>query len=284
MTEVVGAGGTPDADQTNLETAAGGGGVTEGGPKRGSGTEGAERTDLTAAAGGGTEGGPKRGSGTGGAGPGIQLPAWAAQVSKELRERPEVAKELAAYGKLDDFAKAYFTRVKEAAHPGKDAGPEELEAFWRKLGKPEKKEGYSFAKEEDAGAFLEAAFGAHLTDGQASAVWKTAVETADRRTAETLARQTKELEETDAALRKEYGDGYAKAVQMFMRGIGNAEGKSSPVSLALQKAGLAGRPEIVRAFIALGEAVSESGSPRGGGARGGWKSVRDGGGFSYKKT
>jgi hypothetical protein len=251
----------------------------------GNGAPAADQTDLMKAAGGGAGTGsdPEGGSGTGGAGQ-VKRPAWMAQISKDIAGKPETAEALAGFAKLDDLVKAYMEKRNEAAAPGKDAKPEEVEAFWRKLGKPDKKEGYSIAGEKDAEAWLEAAYGANLTDAQAGALRKALAEAGGRRLEAARAKQEEELAASDAALRREYGDGYGRAVRMFMRGIGNAEGKSSPVSAALQTAGLAGRTEIIRAFIALGESMSENESPAGGAPPRGFKSVRDGGGFSYEKT
>jgi hypothetical protein len=256
LTDVMGNGEPPAADQTDLMKAAGGGGEPE--------------SD------------PAKGSGKGDAGQ-IKPPAWTAQISKEITGNPETLKELARFTKLDDLAKAYLNSRNENTIPAKDATAEETEAFWRKMGKPEKKEGYTIAVEKEAGELLDAVYEAHLTDTQASALIKALKETGGRRQDALNAKQKEELEATDAVLRREYGDGYQKAVRLFMRGIGNAEGKSSPVSAALQAAGLAGKPEIVKAFIALGESMSESESPKGGAAPKGWRSIRDGGGFSYEQ-
>jgi hypothetical protein len=64
-----------------------------------------------------------------------------------------------------------------------------------------------------------------------------------------------ELAATDAALQKEYGDKYDQAIKYFERGAGN-------VRPLLMSAGVAGNPAIIKAFIALGEAIQESGSPK----------------------
>jgi hypothetical protein len=73
-------------------------------------------------------------------------------------------------------------------------------------------------------------------------------------------------------------------VALLLRGLGNdpKTGASSPVARSLLDAGLAGRPEIARAFIELGRATSE-GAPASGGAMCGLpRSVMEGRGFAWK--
>jgi hypothetical protein len=206
-----------------------------------------------------------------------KLAAWTQQVSKEYRENPEIAAKLANLEKLDDLVKGYLEAQGKTDIPGKDAKPEELDAFWRRLGYPEKAENYAVSKDENAKTFASAAHAARLTDGQATALWKSVSEGTARQAAAAREAQKAELGATDAALKKEYGEKYPYALEMFNRGIGGGRLKSLIVD-----AGLAGRPEIVKAFIALGEAAQESGSPKSGDpAGGGMKSIFEGGGFKY---
>jgi hypothetical protein len=216
-----------------------------------------------------------QGSGTGNE---VKLAAWTQQLSKELRENPEYSKGLAGFEKLDDFTKSYFELTKKSDIPGDKATPEEKAAFWKKLGYPEKPENYAVAKEQGAETFTAVAHAAHLTDEQAVALWKSVSEGQARQIAAAQQAQAKELAATDAALQKEYGDRYNLALEFFNRGVGNGELKA-----ALMSAGLAGNPQIVKAFIALGQASQESGSPKSDGPAGGeMKSVFEGGGFKYK--
>ena len=216
-----------------------------------------------------------QGSGTGNE---TKLAAWTQQLSRELRENPEYSKGLAGFEKLDDFTKSYFELAKKSDIPGDKATPEEVAAFWKKLGYPEKPENYAVAKEQGAETFIAAAHAARLTDGQAQALWKNVAESQARQLAAVREAQARELAATDAALQKEYGDKYDLALEFFNRGVGNGELKA-----ALVNAGLAGNPQIVKAFIALGQASQESGSPRSDDApSGAMKSIFEGGGFTYK--
>jgi hypothetical protein len=55
------------------------------------------------------------------------------------------------------------------------------------------------------------------------------------------------------------------------------------VGAALQNAGIAGNPDIVRAFIRYGELTAESGGARGSGTTGPLKSVYEGAWWNYEK-
>ena len=196
---------------------------------------------------------PDGGSGTGDA---PKLAAWTQQLSKETRENPELARKLSTWEKLDDFAKSYFELEGKNAIPGKDAKKEEVEAFWRKLGYPEKPENYGVSKEKEAEVFVSAAHAARLTDEQATALWKTVSEGTKGRLEALRKKQLEEIEAADQGLQKEYGEKYNYAIEMFRRGVGK-----SPVYQQLQDAGLAGNPEIIRAFITLGESREEDYAP-----------------------
>ena len=199
------------------------------------------------------------GNGDSAANPTVTLPTWATQVSKEWRENPEYAGKLAAFEKLDDLVKGYFEAQGKSDIPGANAKPEELAAFWRKLGHPEKPEGYTVAKDPNALTFISAAHAARLTDEQAAALWKGVSETTIRQLAAVQEAQAAEMAATDALLQKTYGEKYEYALEMFKRGMGNGELKT-----LILKSGLAGKPEVVKAFIALGESLQESGSPKSG--------------------
>jgi predicted secreted protein len=219
---------------------------------------------------GGDLGGAPQGSGTGNE---TKLAAWTQQLSKELRENPEYSKGLAGFEKLDDLAKGYLELQNKSDIPGDKATPEEKAAFWKKLGYPEKPESYAVAKEQGAETFIAAAHTAHLTDEQSTALWEAVSEGTARQRAASQQAQVKELAATDAALQKEYGDTYNRALEFFNRGVGSGEVKN-----LLMQAGLAGNPQIVKAFIALGEAAQEPGSPKSDALPGqGMKSIFDGG-------
>jgi hypothetical protein len=196
---------------------------------------------------------PSQGSGTGNEIKGYRLAEWTMQLPKEIRENPDLAGKLSGFNKLEDFAKSYFQLEGKSDIPGRDAKPEDIAAFWKKLGYPEKPDGYTVAKEQSAASFIAAAHAARLTDGQASALWQSVSEGTTRQLAAMRQAQDAELDATDRALQKEYGEKYPYALEMFNRGIGTGGLKALVIN-----AGLAGKSEIVKAFIALGEASIEA--------------------------
>ena len=219
--------------------------------------------------GGDLGGGAPQGSGTGNE---AKLAAWTQQLPKEYRENPEYTKALSGFEKLDDFAKSYFELSRKSDIPGDKATPEETAAFWKRLWYPDKPENYAVAKDQNAGTFAAAAHAARLTDAQATELWKQVSEGTARQATEAQQVQAKQMADTDAALKREYGDRYETALELMKRGMG-----SSGVQKLLLSAGLAGNPAIVKAFIALGEAAQESGSPMSGVPGTGMMSVMEGG-------
>jgi len=86
---------------------------------------------------------------------------WLTQVPKELREHPSLIK----HGKMGDLLQDYIELSGKAERalylPGKDAKPEEIQAFLKKMGIPESAEGYELdeklVKDQPGGKeFLEA--------------------------------------------------------------------------------------------------------------------------------
>ncbi|GHV91618.1 hypothetical protein AGMMS50268_21210 [Spirochaetia bacterium] len=224
---------------------------------------------------------PSPGSGTGNE---VKLAAWTQQVPKEIRENPEFARELAPFEKLDDLVKAYFDQKKKNAIPGKDAKPEDVAAFWKQLGYPEKPDGYALAKDKTAGTFITAAHAARLTDEQASTLWKEVSSNQAQAIQQEHAAHQAELSAAMDGLKKELGDKFTLAVEMFDRAVGNTGKELSPLMNQLFGAGLLGNQTVLKAFIALGEAHQESGSPGSSSSpENPNKPVTEGGWYSYKK-
>jgi hypothetical protein len=212
-----------------------------------------------------------------------KLAAWAEQLPQELRGNPEAAKSLAKYAKVADVVNALLEAEAKLAGggiPGTDAKPEDVAAYWEKLGKPKDAGGYSFAKEPGAEAFANAALGANLTESQAGALYAALNGLGKRQAEAALEELNRQIAGTDAALKKEYGAKYAEKVNLFISGCDAA---GPEVRKLLYRAGLGGNPDIIKAFIAYGQLNAESGSPRGGGAAQPLKPVNEGGWWDYKK-
>jgi hypothetical protein len=244
---------------------------------------------MTGANAKGSEPGPKPAKGDTGEGNGTEAgkpAAWTSQLPEELKGNPEALTRLAKFQKLGDMAFSYLELEgklgKAALIPDKNTPAAERAAFWKRLGKPETKDGYSIAKQENGDVFLDAAHAANLTDEQATAVFEHIKKIGETRIAAVREQQTRQFAETEAALKSEYGSRYPEKIELLKRGL-KAAGEEA--GRLLNEAGIAGHPGIVRAFITLGELTAESGSPRSrGGGQNGPRSIRDGAKFSFKET
>ena len=117
----------------------------------------------------------------------VELPAWTSQLPKDTRENAEVMKRIAGHKNIVDLVNAYIASDdagKNALHiPGKDSKPEEVRAFFTKLGVPEKPGDYnlpdydlepeSIAKSKEL--FMAAAHRSALTKRQAENMWMSEV-------------------------------------------------------------------------------------------------------------
>jgi hypothetical protein len=194
-------------------------------------------------------------------------PQWSEQLSKKARA--DLGGRLAEFKTLDDFVQAYL----DAAAPG-EIRPE----------RPGKPEDYKFAKSEPA--FAKTAWEANLSVEQADALYAASLSQLDVARQSVKAAMAKDMAATEALLRDEYGGRYDEAVAFMNRGLGinPATGALSPIAQSLFDAGLSAKPEIVRAFIELGRAVSEGSAPGGSVGAPLPASVMQGRGFGYKSS
>jgi hypothetical protein len=205
-----------------------------------------------------------------------KAPVWHEQLPPELKGNPA----LAEYQKVGDLAKALLDLKGKAGVnlPGDGAGAEELAAFWEKLGRPKEAAGYSFARDAENAEIARMAHAANLTESQAAALFGQLKTFGTARMREMQQAQMAELVETENAFKAEFGSRYPEKVEFLKRGMAAAGGNVAEV---LQKAGIAGNPDIVRAFIRYGELTAESGGARGSSAEK-TKSLMEGGTFDYK--
>ena len=214
------------------------------------------------------------------------LPQWTEQLSKKMTADPNSAARLQAFKSLDEFVQASLDAAavsgEQLALPGANATAQEIQAFYERLGKPKEAVSYSFAKSDPA--LAKVAFGANLTSSQADAVYTASLAQLDDMRNGIKASLAQDFQATDVLMQKEFGDKYDDAIVLMQRGMGNnpTTGELSPIARALIDAGLAGKPEIVRAFIELGRVTSE-GTGAGGSAGAGLPdSIMTGRGFAYK--
>ena len=198
---------------------------------------------------------------------GVKLAAWTEQLPPEIKGNPDLAAKLAQFGKVGDITKAYFELE------GKSASAD--------AAKPKSAQEYSFAKdtEHDGTVFAEAAFKANLSTAQADALFKNLGEIGLQKAQAIMQAQAQQRSDTAAALAAEYGSKYQEKMELLKRGLAQA---GPNVGRLISQAGLAGNPEIIKAFIAFGQMTAESGFVRGSGAGGTMESILDGGTFEYK--
>ena len=222
--------------------------------------------------------------GTGGGG-GVKMAPWAEQLPAEMRDNPDLAAKLAKFQKLGDMAKAYLELegLQADGIPGAEAAPEAAATFWEKAGKPKTAGEYSFARDtaKQGDVLARAAFAANLTAAQADALFKGLGEIGDQRAGEAREALEREVKETAAALQKEYGSRYAEKMELLTRGLAAA---GPNVAALLSGAGLGGKAEIVKAFIAFGQMTAESGGARGSLTGAPLKSVFEGATFEDYKN
>ena len=220
---------------------------------------------------------------------GPELKAWGAQLSKELKENKDAVKTLAKFEDISSLASSYIELEKKLGGmhtiPGEKATKEELDTFYKKLGKPDAADKYSFKQEWDAEKrFAQAAYEAHLSDAQAKSLYDFFHKIGEDQQAQFAEAVKKQAEETDAALKKEFGNKAGEKIGQYTKAL-KAFG-SDTVFSQLEKTGLAYHADFVKMFIKIGEALSESRAvlADGNARTSGITSARDGGTFSFFGT
>ncbi len=213
------------------------------------------------------------------------LKAWGAQLSKELKENEEAVKVLSKFEDISGLANSYIELEKKQGSmhtiPGEKATQEELDAFYKRLGKPEAADKYSFDQKYEAEKrFAEAAFKANLSDKQAKELYDFFLNIGQSQQAQYKEIIVKKAQETDALLQKEYGNLFEQKIGNYTKALKLLGG--GEVMKQLEETGLAYDPGFVKLMINAGEALGESKAVIGNGATpNGIKSAREGGTFSF---
>ena len=212
------------------------------------------------------------------------LPSWMQQLDGDIRANAEQVKQLSKFQKIGDLAKSYSALEQKlgrsVVQPGKDATPEEIQAFYEKLGKPKEAAKYGI-DDKDADSFKALAFRHNLTDEQAKGVWSELKGAAQGELERQRADMAQHVKDVDAKLHQEYGSRYGEKMSLLERGIRTFAG--AEVGARLRETGLLFDEGIVKMFIQLGELSSEGGTyvkGSSGGKR--YKSTADGGSFEFQ--
>ena len=214
----------------------------------------------------------------------VQRPAWMEQIG-DITKDEGAAEKLAKFAKVSDLGKAYLELEGKLGNsivkPGENASAEEIETFYKNLGKPESADKYSIEGDE-AKAFRELAFKNNLTDTQAKALFQSLKEVSQNALEQQKVAFETQAQETQTALRKEYGNDYDTKIEMLKRGVATYGGPK--MAAKLQASGLLADYEIVKMFINLGEMSAEAGSPGNtNGKTDDYKTIGEGGTFSFFK-
>lgn len=224
-----------------------------------------------------------KGDGGKGGGAGAEShPAWMQQLTEDMRDDGELRK----FGSIKELVAAYkeLAGARDGAvkPPAADAKPEEIAAFYEKLGKPKTADAYGIKSADgtDVAAFKKMAFDANLTEAQAKAVFASLEAQGREMLAAHQAQAERQFAETDAALRKEFGQKYGEKMELLKRGMMNFGG--APLQKKLADAGLSFDPDVVRLFLHLGELGAEAGTVSQGAHGGAYKSVAEGGMIKFE--
>lgn len=215
---------------------------------------------------------------------GQELPAWTEQLPAELKTA-DFLKTFSKFKKVGDLAKSYSELEKKTGNsiaiPGENASEEEKAAFYEKLGRLKSADEYK-VPDEALNFYKKLAYENNLSQGQLDSIIKAVADNGMKMIADNAESQKKQAMATDAALHAEYGDTYSEKMELLQRGIRDYGGNE--LGAKLQATGLLYDHQIIKMFIALGEQNAEAGSVSkgSGGGKNEYKSIADGGGFTFK--
>ncbi len=194
----------------------------------------------------------------------VEEPDWRSSLDRDLQR---VASKFATPA---DVVRSYASLEKRLGRsvtlPDRDASPDEIEAFYDRMGRPESPDAYDVLAPEGRGGilheeptrnFLEAMHraGANGATVQAAMDWYfdelTALET------RLAAEAQKHSAGHEAALRREWGDAFDRNAVAARRALRRFGGNDLETVLA--EAGLGSHPVFLRTFAAIGAAISEDG-------------------------
>lgn len=211
------------------------------------------------------------------------LPAWTNQLPEEMRKNSDTMKQLMKFGKIGDLAKSYSeleSKLGKAIElPGKEAKPEEVEAFYQKLGKPETADKYTI-DDKNADTFKELAYKYNLTDEQAKGIYAGAKALTESYMQQAQDKLIQTAKATESALKSEYGTDAQVKLDLCKRGVLAFGGPE--LGQKLQASGLLYDIDVVKMFIKLGEMNAEAGTSTKAAPSGGYKTTNEGGSFNFK--
>lgn len=175
---------------------------------------------------------------------------------------------LARFKSQNDLGKSYLELEKRLGAsvvlPGKNAKPEDVEAFYEKLGRPKSPDGYELdsvflpdnVTQTDPGnkEFRKIAHEIGLSKEQAKALNKWSVELSLAQASAFRKKMDEEKQKASENLRKEYGLGYDEKIALVAR-VNNKFGGDDWIRYL--NTGPGNDPNLLRFLIKVGEAISE---------------------------
>ena len=191
---------------------------------------------------------------------------WKAGLPDEIRE----ATSLKDINDIESLAKGYvhaqsMVGSDKVVIPGKDATQEVKDEFWNQIGRPETSEGYKVPTENMPGevpmseehlkGFFEEAHAIGLTGQQAAALIRYQAKSVSEQMESSQASFDEDHKEAESTLRKEFGAAYDQNLQLAKSAVKKFGGDE--LSDYLNETGLGNDPRLIKAFAAIGRAVSE---------------------------
>ena len=157
--------------------------------------------------------------------------------------------------------------------PAADAPQEDMDAFYNKLGRPEKADGYEVPTEnmpaeipvdgELIGKFFEEAHRVGLSKSQAAALvrWQTTLQQDQMGLYEQ--QNIEAMQQSESAMRKEFGNAFEEKLSMAQDVVKKFGGDE--LVQVLNETGLGNSPEVIRAFANIAKVISNDEVIGGGG-------------------
>ena len=199
-----------------------------------------------------------------------ELPGWTQATTKELRADPRFAAFASKFKSFDEAVKSALELEAKiggmVSLPGKESKPEDIADYYKKIGVPEKPEGYDLKKkegidysDESLAEFRALASKFHLTQEQAAGMFEAANETAAKALADYAAKQQQNAQEAvtncEASLKKEWGTSFDVNLDSARRGMAAYADKELLNDAA--RTGMGNSPAFMKLFARIGQLVRE---------------------------
>lgn len=227
----------------------------------------------TVAEGNGAEGDGVRMSSEGGSvgDPKTKLPGWTEHLPGDLK-KPEVLEKLSKFERLGDLAKAWMDSQgmleRALVVPDEGASADQISEFRKKLGIPEKPDGYQLEGDSDvkeAGLdewFKNEAHRLNMTTKQAGEFYKALLKRAGSQMDVARGDRQKRFEEGSAALKAELGEKFEETVARCRRVVGKFGGDE--FANFLEENRLDNDPRLVKFIAKLDKGLSDDQLPSAG--------------------